>query len=367
MDRKLPKEYAKFFLLQRRPTRIFGTQINAYALSLLVLSLVGFASHENLMGLPAVLKVLMVVLFVLLHFFSVASFLAQRLSTSHNGYLQYLGFSKPELHALSCIVAIPLNLAIALLILPFLIGAVSTPFAIVLSISVFAISEFLAPALMMLGQHLDSRGRSKTKRCKNASSIAKSFSNPYRSFFRKDISSITTSDRVGLAAISLLGFFVMLFSNFFDSKQAYALCLYTSMSIPTYALCGTIFSKESKSYHLLYRPLIRMKDSALLVRKFPLQLLAIVLYSATYSLFSFTLYGFSFERAVISIALILYFGLTSFSISLIHLRRIRERKVFDSLYEIILLPIVLVPCLAIVAAVVLVLSRTRSSRGSRTC
>lgn len=339
----------------------------AYTITLFVLCLASIALHKSLLELSTAIKVLIILAIILLHLLSTASLLAKRLSRAHNEYLQYLGFRRSDLRSLVRIVATPSNFAHALIILALLTGTVSAPLVVALSVAVFTTSEFLAPALLWAGQHSNSRNTNKRGSIKDADNLAKAFSSPCRSFLTKDISAIKTSDVIGMVAVILIGFFVMLFSNAFDSLQAYTLCLYIGMLLPTYELSVIALSKETESYHRLYLPLMHMTDRDFLTYKLPLQLVSVTGAALALSLFSFCLYDFSFQRAIISVGMILYFSLFAYSINWIHLKRIRERRAFDSLYELSLMPLVIVPFLATAVATALHAYNARPRRGNRKC
>lgn len=321
-----------------------------YAIMLVILCLVGLVFNESLSELGPIVLLAFLIAGVVLHGMLTAALLTIRLSGPHNDYLAVRGFRKRDMRALARMIALPSNLAFSLVVFTLAFALAPWPLGVLASGALFACLEAFCPWLVASRNHHPGRQKKKAVRKERSSFSEEAFAGTYRAFLSKDILQTRKTEVVGVSTIALLGLFIMLFSHAFDSLQAFALCLYISMLIPLLECNALLLSREIEAYHRYYVPLIHMKDGRFVTCKQPALALLAVAFCLVFTTFSCVLYGFTPQRLLVALALLAYFLLFSLAISWLHLTRIKKKKSFDSLYELFLLPIAIVPGLPLLYA-----------------
>lgn len=312
-----------------------------YTIALVVLCLAGLVLGESLRELGPIALFVFLLVGAVLHVIITTALLAIRLSALHNNYLALRGIRNRDLRALARIIVLPSNLAFSLFALALALAVAPWPLCVLVSVALCACSEVICP---LLAQKSGRTERRKTAEGKERNSFSDdAFAGTYRAFFSKDILQTRKTEVVGIGSIVLIGLFVMLFSHAFNSIQAFALCLYISMLIPLQECNALLLSREIEAYHRYYVPFARMKDGYFLTCKQPALALLAATFCLVFTAFSCILYGFTPQHLLIAVVLLAYFLLFSLSISWLHLLRIKEKKPFDSLYELSLLPMAIIP------------------------
>lgn len=352
--------YISFFFEHKKGLYFFGWPLIAYVLSLLILCLLGVFLRERLIAMTLAQRTMAFVLFTLIHYGSLGFLLSERLSAKHNKYLLCLGITKQEICFLACIIAVPANLAYALLLFTFTMIGWSPLLSIGISLLMFFLAEcicYFSPSLQAaLKKNQSTRCNSK----KNTVSRPRNFKNPYRAFLAKDIREIKGSEIAEFIVLLFIGVAILAPAGINKSWQSFFLGFYISILLQVFQGGLLFFSKEEKSYHQYYLPQFQLKDKKLLSYKLPLQILIIIVSACMLALFYSLIWGFTAPNLLTVFCLILYFIALAWTMEWFYVQRLKKGKPFDSLYGLSLFPLIIFPGLAFVVALVfLVKKRTK--------
>lgn len=351
------RRYVRFFFERAHGVRFFGGKMLAYAGAVLALCLVALLFREGLEGVAAVFKGCAAAVLVVAQCQALAALLAGRLSVAHNDHVSYLGFTPADQGLLACMVALPANAALALLVGIVFAGTFSLVVCVGLSLAVFFLMECLCPVLLRAGGRAASKRRVRRGSARDIRVAARAFGGPCRALLAKDLRGFKASEGAALVAllpVALLpvGLLVMVVSGGFEGLHVFTFCLYLGVLMPAFACSLLLFSGEVEAYHRYYVPLLQVGDGTLLAGKLPLQVVVVLVFTGVLALFDGVLHGFEPTRFLVAFGLAGYFVVFSLAMDWLHLVRIKEHKVFDSLYELALLPVAAVPGLPIACAVI---------------
>lgn len=352
--------YIRFFIERRKLGAFFGRELISYTSVVFILFAAVLFFYDRIATTSALAKMLVLILLVIMHCGSLATLIYRQLSPMQHEYLGYIGFQSSDTCFLIRSVAVPINLSHTLIYSTILMGFLTLPLTILCSFAVFAIAEFLSPYIVQLYTRYFAQSRNQNKKTKGLSRTIRMFPNPYRAFLTKDIREAKLSTRISFVFMVVFCLGIMLFSDLGNTWLSFCVCLSISTLLIVYQCGISLFSNEMRAYHTYYGPILGMQDIDLLLYKQPLQLILLFCSVFVFTIVSCTLFGFDPLKILIAVCIFIYSYLTSCSMNWIYIKRIKKRKAFDSIYQLVILPIISIPFLSIVSTLISIITERLS-------
>ena len=344
------KVYLRFFLAKRKLINLFSRQLLAYSGALFVLFIVGVLLSDRFMALTLPLRLILLIVLVGIHLDSMGMMLSKHLDIAHRNYLKSLGFEKMDIRQQSCIVSLPANFAQALLLSVLVFWKWGFVATLGLGVAFFFLAEGFSFVFLPLRDKAMRRLVVTGNTRKKKQGRQKAFKTPYRAFLFKDMRMLGVSGIIGFFSIFVMGIFMILTSRIGDSWQFYLFCLYISVLMISFYVGGLVYANETEAFHLYYRPILHLTEKMMLLYKFPLQAVLIVASIVVLVAFDAALHGVEARYIFLAAGLGVYFMLFALSMDVVYIYRIKTRKEFDSLYQLSLIPVTIIPGVPLVCA-----------------
>jgi hypothetical protein len=359
--------YIKFFVERRKLFSLFGEQILAYAVLLVIMcAFLALNGGTNATALSPLARTALLVFFMLAHCAALAWAVSAHLPVIQTDYLSYLGFTDRQVHSLARVVVAPASLMGALFVLLVLTDGLLSVYRLSALAASLIAAELACPLSLWSRGRLRTRRVARQQKAPRSSSLASAFQGPYRAFFHKDLHKLRSwSGAILIVFLLAFGFGFMLFARVTHDFQSFAVCFFVALFFATGMLAFALFEYEIEPYGDYYTQQLHLRDEQIVAYKLPLHILIVVSLAFILILCDGLMHGFVASYLLAALGITVYCVALCAPLGWWCVRRLKKGKGFNSLYQLASLAVFAVPGVMFVYAAASLLA-TRPTHSLRT-